>query len=273
VAGLRARTLRRAGDIALDVRAAIGRTGHRLDELAARGPRRDVLVLSAYRPQSRRIGRALRELRVSRHTVRVALACVGPAADALAADTVVENLTGGKFPNLNAALAAIGAQRPPRPDWTLVIDDDVVLPERFLDRFLGLCEGFDLALAQPAQSLRSHAAWRVTRRRGGSLLRETRFVEIGPVTAFRRDAAAVLLPFPDLRYGWGLDAHWAALAAEHGWRLGVADAVAVRHEDAAVGAAYPTAEAIDEARRFLAGRPYVDHVAARETIATHTRLP
>ena len=51
-------------------------------------------------------------------------------------------------------------------------------------------------------------------------MRETRFVEIGPVTAFGRAAAAELLPFPELRYGWGLDLHWAAVAAERGWRLG-----------------------------------------------------
>ena len=57
---------------------------------------------------------------------------------------------------------------------------------RFLDRFVGLCERFGLDLAQPAQSQRSHSAWRVTRRRPASLVRETRFVEIGPLTAFGR---------------------------------------------------------------------------------------
>ena len=56
---------------------------------------------------------------------------------------------------------------------------------------------------------------------------ETRFVEIGPVTLFRRDAAAALLPFPPLRYGWGLDLAWAAVADEHAWTVGIADALAV----------------------------------------------
>src|SRR5438128_2574762 len=85
-----------------------------------------------------------------------------------------------------------------------------------LRRLVAVCERLDLALAQPAQSLASHAGWPITRRRGGSMARETRFVEIGPVTCFRRDAWAALTPFPPLRFGWGLDLHWAALAAERG---------------------------------------------------------
>ena len=42
-------------------------------------------------------------------------------------------------------------------------------------------------------------------------MRETAFVEIGPVTAFHRDTFATLLPFPDVGMGWGLDVHWAAV--------------------------------------------------------------
>jgi hypothetical protein len=78
-----------------------------------------------------------------------------------------------------------------------------------------------------------------------------------------RDVARELMPFPELRYGWGLDAHWAALAEQHGWRLGVVDALPVRHERAPVASAYSSAEAIEEARRFLAGRPYVENAGRR----------
>ena len=45
------------------------------------------------------------------------------------------------------------------------MDDDVALPPRFTDRFVALFEHLGLDLAQPAQTWRSHAAWRVTRRR------------------------------------------------------------------------------------------------------------
>ena len=155
----------------------------------------------------------------------------------------------------------------------LVVDDDVRLPRAFLDRFVAVCEAFGLDLAQPAQTLRSHSAWKVTRRRPASLVRETRFVEIGPVTAFSRRAAAELLPFPELRYGWGLDLHWAALAGQRGWRLGVVDALPVRHESGLVAAAYPREEAEAEAARFLADRPYLASARAHEVLAVHRRAP
>ena len=66
----------------------------------------------------------------------------------------------GKFQNLNRLLEA-----PTPPTGRLAVDDDVALPPRFTDRFLALVERLGLDLAQPAQTWRSHAAWRVTRRR------------------------------------------------------------------------------------------------------------
>lgn len=266
VAGIRRTLARTLGDALLDLRARPA--ARSLDRLAAASPQRAVLGVSVYRPNSVHIEPAVDELRRTRHELRLRLGSTGEPLPALAAGTVASGLSGGKFQNLNALLERGGEY-----DWLLVFDDDVELPPHFLDRFLGLAERFDLALAQPAQTLMSHAAWRVTRRRGGSLLRETRFVEIGPVTAFRRDAAKMLTPFPDLRYGWGLDLHWAALAAERGWRLGIADVLPVRHESSPVATAYGHEEAIAEARRFLTGRPFVRAAQARETLVTHRRAP
>jgi hypothetical protein len=233
-------------------------------------PQRDVLVIGIYRPGSL-LTEALPALMSDRHRVRIALGSTGPADEPLREHTVAEGLTGGKFENLNRVLKAVGA--PGDPDWTIAIDDDVRVPRAFLDRFVGVCEAFKLDLAQPAQTLRSHSAWKVTRRRPATLVRETRFVEIGPVTAFRRGPAAKLLPFPELRYGWGLDLHWAALAAERGWRLGVVDALPVRHESGLVAAGYPREEAIGEAARFLAGRAYLPSSAAGDVLAVHRRAP
>ena len=267
VAGVRRTLHRRAGDLALDLRSRAAARG--LDELAASTPIRRVLALSVYRPPGEQLERAVVELRRTRHELNLALGSTGEPAPALANVTVASGLARGKFENLGALLEAA---RSPGFDWLLVVDDDVDLPRRFLDRFLALCERFDLALAQPAQTLMSHAAWTVTRRRGGSLVRETRFVEIGPVTAFRRDAARALTPFPALRYGWGLDLHWAAVCAEHGWRLGVVDALPVRHEGLPVAAGYRAQDAIREAQRFLADRPFVHAREAQETLATHRTI-
>src|SRR5262249_5670300 len=153
-----------------------------------------------------------------------------------------------------------------------IVDDDIRLPRGFLDRLLFLCERFSLQLAQPAQRLNSHAAWPLTRRRPASVARETGFVEIGPLTAFARVTFETLLPFPQLRMAWGLDAHGAALAREHGWRCGVIDAVAISHRAAPAADSYSRAEAVAEARQFLAGRPYLGAPESQRTLSTHRRF-
>ncbi len=245
--------VRRLADGVLDLVALGLRAGPPDDGKPAGEPRR-VLVVTVTRPEHRAlVARAGKELDRSRHRVTRA---VGPAG------------AGGKFENVNALLAG---HADVEYDWIVVVDDDVVLPRGFLDRFLALAERFDLRLAQPAHRLRSHAAWRLTRRRAASLVRETRFVEIGPVTALHRDTFAALLPFPALRMGWGLDAHWAAVAAAHGWRLGVVDATPIAHLAHPAGAAYPRAEAIAEARAFLAEHPYLPAAESQRTLAVHRR--
>jgi hypothetical protein len=211
----------------------------------------------------------LAALRSERHDVRLALGATSPGADpALALDTALTGLDGGKFENLNRLLEATGDDQ----DWILVCDDDVDLPPRFLDRFVALCEALGLDIAQPAQSALSHAAWDVTRRRPG-IARITGFVEIGPVTAFSRRAASELLPFPELRFGWGLDNHWAAVARERGWTLGVVDALPVRHEWQPIAEHYTRREATEEAVDFLTGKQYVTTAEAQRTLQRIGRIP
>ncbi len=232
-------------------------SGRRLSLVLAarrRPPSRRVLVIGVERPQHRALAlRARRELARSRHHVDLH-------------SSPPEGL--GKFENLNRLLAEHPAGT---HDWLLLLDDDIVLPRGFLDRFLFLCERFSLQLAQPAHRLNSHAAWPQTRRRAGSVVRETTFVEIGPLTALAHTTFETLLPFPALRMGWGLDAHWAAVAREHGWRAGVTDAVAIGHRAAAAAERYSREQAIAEARSFLRDRPYLPAAEARRTLTTHRR--
>ena len=257
---------REALDEALDAWQLLSAKRLRLGLAARRAPPlRRVLALGVERPERRELAAAIRaELLSSRHDVEMHTCTPG---------------TRGKFENLNLLLAAqVGGNvgrggRGPNPDhdWLLVIDDDVELPRGFLDRFLFLCERFSLTLAQPAHRLNSHAAWPVTRRHAGSVVRETSFVEIGPVTAFASRAFPVLLPFPEMRMGWGLDLHWAALAREHEWRCGVVDALAIGHRVAPAAAGYARADAVAEARSFLAERPYMSAREADRTLTTHRR--
>jgi hypothetical protein len=246
---------RDALDTALDARELL--SGRRLRlALAARHapPLRRVLALGVQRPERRELASAIQaELLRSRHDVELHTC----PADGR-----------GKFENLNLLLAAHGRALDTY-HWLVVLDDDVELPRGFLDRFLFLCERFALALAQPAHRLHSHAAWPVTRRRAASVVRETAFVEIGPVTAFARATFPILLPFPQLRMGWGLDVHWAALARAHGWRCGVVDAVSIQHRVAPAAADYPREDAVAEARAFLAERPYLSAREAGRTLTTH----
>ncbi len=242
-------------DRLVDARELLGGRRLRLARAARRSPpRRRVLVLGVERPQRLALAGASRaELMRSRHNVEVHLCPPGGL---------------GKFQNLNHLLAVHPADG---CDWLLVVDDDVVLPRGFLDRLLFLAERFDLQLVQPAHRARSHAAWRVTRRRAGAVARQTPFVEIGPVTAFARTTFPALLPFPDVRMGWGLDMHWATLARAHGWRCGVLDAVAIRHSVAPAGDAYPRAAAVAEGRALLAERPHLTAAEAQTTLVTHRR--
>jgi GT2 family glycosyltransferase len=254
VGGLDAKR-RRLIDDALDAGEIASARRLRLRRAARREPpRRRVLALMVERPERAGLAGAIRaELARSRHEVELRTRVPEGA---------------GKFENLNRLLA----EHPPDGyDWLLAIDDDVELPRDFLDRFLFLCERFSLSLAQPAHRLNSHAAWSVTRRRPGSVVRETSFVEIGPVTAFASVTFGVLLPFPELRMGWGLDVHWAAVARERGWRCGVVDAVSISHIAAPAAASYPRRQAVEEARAFLAERPYLPAAEADRTLTTHRR--
>jgi GT2 family glycosyltransferase len=249
--------LRRAAlDIAEDALEVASTRRLRLDIAARRAPEpQRVLALCVARPEHSALVRGIREeLERSRHQVQLCFAAPGDR---------------GKFENLNQLLDSHSADA---CDWLFVLDDDIVLPHGFLNRFLLLAERFELDLAQPAHRRASHAAWQVTRRRRHSLARETRFVEIGPVTAFARSTFSTLLPFPDLRMGWGLDMHWAALAHEHGWRCGVLDAVPIRHRAAPAASAYSRDQALQEARAFLADRPYLSASEAQQTLVTHRRL-
>jgi hypothetical protein len=244
---------RLASDAREDSLRVLTRERHRLARAAgAQPPRRRVLVLGVEREQNRAlIERARAELSRSRHAVEVDFTLPGEW---------------GKFENLNRLLAR---HEPQDYDWLIAMDDDIALPAGFLDKLLFLAEHFELDLAQPAQRQASHAAWRVTRRHSGSVVRETRFVEIGPVTAFSRRTFSTLLPFPQLRMGWGLDLHWAAVAQQHGWRCGVLDAVAISHRSAPAASGYSRERALAEARSFLERHPYLRADEAQTTLATH----
>ena len=147
-----------------DGRRPPSRLATNLEAAQGQPARRRVLVLTIARADHRDdVRRAATELHGSAHDVTIDSCLPGEH---------------GKFENVNALLAH---HRLADYDWLIVADDDIELPRGFLDRFLGLAERFDLRLAQPAHRIRSHAAWRLTRRRAG---------QPRPGDALRRDRPA-----------------------------------------------------------------------------------
>jgi hypothetical protein len=265
---LAGRATGRLADLALNARQRALGVGRELDVLAAEGPRREVLVLGIYGGDGAQLAAALREIRESVHNVRVALGSMGPAAPELARDTTLTDLAGGKFANLNRVAETAG---PLAADWVLIVDDDITVGRHFLDRLLVVAERFRLSLAQPALSRASYGWWNVNRRRP-ALVRETRFVEIGPVLLMHRDAFRELTPFPEEGMGWGLCLHWGVLAEQRGWKLGVIDAVPVRHESRPTAAAVDVTDARAAAERLLSSREHLTYAEAETQLARHTHI-
>jgi len=253
ISGIRATSKAVVADAFADSLELVRLQRRRLRRAARSGPPRHILALAIARGEGlpSLLDQARGELMRSHHDVLFATAAAGDR---------------GKFENLNDLLAtqASGAF-----EWLLVLDDDVTLPAGFLDAFIFLAERFELRLAQPAHRRRSHAAWKVTRRRPGSVVRETAFVEIGPVFAFHASTFDKLLPFPHSRFGWGLDSYWSALAGDNGWRLGVVDATAIAHGVRRIASGYDRDAALQESREFLSDRPHISPADALRTLAVH----
>jgi GT2 family glycosyltransferase/glycosyltransferase involved in cell wall biosynthesis len=137
-------------------------------------------------------------------------------------------------------------------EYVVIVDDDIALPDRFLDHFLSLQAKLDLQLAQPARTPNSYIDHPIVRRVDGVLGRQTLFVESGPVVSIHRSAFRLLFPF-DLTspMGWGYENVWAYRLSRNGLRMGIIDACPVDHSLRAPASCYDRAEAEKAQRRLL----------------------
>ena len=246
------RRARRAAARGRDELAAAGEllSGRSL-RLAPRGARArrrggGVLALSVERPERARLAGAI----AGRAR---ALAPRGRAAHERQAGA------GGKFENLNRLLAAHPAARP-----RLAARDRrrrraaARLPRPLRVPLRALRADARAARAPPALARRvgGHAPPPRQRRARDELRRDRAGDRLR-----RGELRRCCCRSRELRMGWGLDMHWAALAREQGWRCGVLDAVAIRHRAGARRRRLP-ARAGRSPRRasFLATRP---HITAR----------
>ncbi len=213
VHGIRATTRAVVADAVCDaVRAGAACSRWRLRRAAAPSPRRRVLALAVERDDVPNLLAAARaELPRSHHEVDV------------------RHRRRRRSRQVREPQRAAGSATPPRATtgcWSL--DDDVALP-RGLPRRVRVPRRALRPARSPSRRTgwRSHAAWAVTRRRPGSVVRETRFVEIGPVCALRADTfdAAAAVPGRCARLGPGR-ALVGDRAAHAAGAIGVVDATA-----------------------------------------------
>lgn len=225
-------------DRVFDLKLRLDERTRKLDQAAAELPRQRILVVGVEVPSR---GDALRGitqlLAASRHDVAISTVPMQPK---------------GKFENVNDAIAAC-ARGIQDFDWLMITDDDVGLPPRFTDRFIAAASLTSLVVSQPAHKFESFTSYDLTRRRFGTQVRQTRFVEIGPLTLIHASAFDHLVPFPASRWAWGLDLVWAEVCQRNGWKMGIVDATPIRHLRP-VAESYSSNAAIEEARSLL-----VDH--------------
>jgi hypothetical protein len=164
-----------------------------------------------------------------------------------------------KFSLLNGLLGQVDLER---YEFVLVCDDDIVLPDGFLDRYLDVVTRYDLALAQPARTHDSYIDHWLVEQLDGLDARRTRFVEIGPLVSIRRDAARHLLPFSEeSAMGWGYDFVWPVVMEEAGLRIGIVDATPVAHNLRKPVTHYDHESASRSMQAFLSRHP---HLAPQE---------
>jgi hypothetical protein len=174
----------------------------------------------------------------------------------------------GKFTLLNRLLGEVDVGR---HDFVFVCDDDISLPEGFVDRYLELVSRHDLALAQPARTHESYIENWLVEQLDGLAARRTRFVEIGPLFSMRRDVVRLLTPFSDASpMGWGYDLVWPVLIEQAGLRMGIVDATPVAHSLRKTVSLYDSRDAAFGMKKFLAGRPHLRPQDAFSIVEAYT---
>jgi len=143
-------------------------------------------------------------------------------------------------------------------EYIILFDDDVRLPEQFLDRFLGLQTKFGFCLAQPARTGNSSIDHPIVAQRAGLVARETLFVEIGPIVSVHRSAYEFLFPLDATSpMGWGLENVWAYEVSRRGLKMGIIDACPVEHSLRRTAEHYDRVEADLGRIRLLEGRAHI----------------
>lgn len=233
---IRVRARRRAGTA---YRSAVGVLQHADPvRLALRRPSDDPAIGLAcvYRTRNAPVVRRL--LAQLPATAPIALWCL----DGVAPGDLVERTLGCGGGNRAELLNRLVRALPDPLDALVLTDDDVRLVIGDLPRLVEAGGRLRLDVYAPAHLASSHAGWDFVRRRRGTFGRVTDFVEQGPLLVLSPVGRSIVVPMPeDMGMSWGVEVRWWQAAQEVGARLGLVDAVAVRHL-APAAAAYDRVE-------------------------------
>ncbi|MFY9479109.1 MAG: hypothetical protein WAQ08_15805 [Aquabacterium sp.] len=175
-----------------------------------------------------------------------------------AATTLLLSSPLNKFAVLNLLLEGVDLAQ---YDLLIVSDDDVFVPDGFLDTYVSVQHALNLDLAQPARAIHSFYDHRFTLRRPWLSGRLTRFVEIGPIFSMTPAAFERLVPFDiGSPMGWGLDLVWPKLMEDG--RLGIVDRVSVDHSYRGQSMTYARETTVARTKDYLAGTPHVPFAQA-----------
>lgn len=189
----------------------------------------------AFGIQSPKRGESLKEIFARFNSGRHDLTCISRGVG-----------TFGKIENSNLLMSS---QDLSAYDYVLMTDDDIAIPENFIDDIIAISEIANLDIAGPAQRRRSFHNHAITRRESSGLLRLTNYVEVGPTVLFRSTTFPFVFPLPVTRYGWGVDLLWSKLADQNRWRMGIVDGTPIRHLSPA-GSTYDWDAAYAEMEEF-----------------------
>lgn len=115
-------------------------------------------------------------------------------------------------------------------EYIIILDDDIIIENNFIDNFLFLQSKYDFSLAQPSRTTNSYVDHPIVQRQNGVFARITNFVEIGPVFSVRNDIFNDIFPFDNTSpMGWGYENIWAKKINDLNKRMGIIDVVQVDH--------------------------------------------
>lgn len=186
------------------------------------------IYLTDYKNQAERLVRDLSSSRCHRVEQKwIALGQTSPDESLRSVTVMHVTQKTPKFQLLNQLLASEVGQD---FDWVLFVDDDVVLCRDFIDSYIAWVSNLNFSISQPARTRFSYRDHKFCLQKRHVRARETRFVEIGPIVCFDREAMHNILPFDERSpMGWGYDFAWPAQAEKLGLKMGIVDAVPVDH--------------------------------------------